>query len=147
MPDIPSSPITTVACSTSPSPPDTPTPQRQPSSATIESTARLGRFVRQVYGSKLEILQFDSSNNCLSVWAWPTQGTHNRQPVPPPQLHAHCRENAIEGPCCLCPLKYPDGQPFIQASCFTVNNLGEPVASCARNICDYLGKSLIELDS
>lgn len=55
------------------------------------------------------------------------------------------------GPCCLCPLIYPNGPDFVESAMYfatTGSHAGLYVASCAKNKCGYLGElGRIVLDS
>ena len=71
-----------------------------------------------------------------------------RNPVrlpPDESLHRHCSKHRMLGPCCLCPLMYPDGPDFVKAAMYfaTVGpHAGQYVAGCTEDKCGYIGKSI-----
>ncbi|RDB25498.1 hypothetical protein Hypma_007800 [Hypsizygus marmoreus] len=105
----------------------------------LRATSRLGRFLQQISSSKTVVLQFDGAKQCLSEWKWPFDPLRMAL-ISPMDLGNHCATHAIQGPCCLCPLKDRTHPTFAEAS-FSVatdpDHLGEPLASCSRSFCGY----------
>ena len=64
--------------------------------------------------------------------------------IRPENLTAHWVSHQMLGPCCLCPLVDPNAPDFVESAMYRATDgkfLGQFVATCAHNRCNYIGGS------
>jgi hypothetical protein len=103
------------------------------------------------------VLELNAESNSLRVWSWyvPQYAHHGLtmslcirpisatgQRITPSDLSSHHVSHAFRGPLCLCALLHPTWHPQ-EASIYLATSgeaIGEYVASCASDYCDYFGE-------
>ena len=64
--------------------------------------------------------------------------------IGPEDLMAHQVSHQMLGACCLCPLVDPNAPDFMESAMYKATDskfLGQFVATCAHNRCNYIGRS------
>ena len=62
--------------------------------------------------------------------------------IKPENLETYRVSHQMLGPCCFCPLVDPNALDFVESAMYRATDgkfLGQFVATCARNICSYIG--------
>jgi hypothetical protein len=126
----------------------------------ILSDLRLTYYIEEIRNSDNAVLQYNRENDQLQIWAWwvivicpavedspftvSRPATGNTR-VRPSELRDYRESHRLLGPCCLCPMIDGNGPDYVESAIYEVSLglfRGEYVASCARERCGYVGKSL-----
>ncbi|KAI0374581.1 hypothetical protein BV20DRAFT_1048641 [Pilatotrama ljubarskyi] len=93
-------------------------------------------YRRRIARTKNVVLSFEGGE--LQAWYWPVNSRYER--VTPDELVTHRLTHKFLGPGCMCALRNPTADAFVEASIFCVErgaHTGEWVAACASSACKY----------